>query len=415
MSSQASSDSTSMPATSSPAVTTVAPPAPPVKSDFHPALAVTNIRNHIPIMLDVETDRYGTWAELFRIHARSHRVLHHIVPAADKPPPPVTDPTYELWITLDSTVLQWIYATISIDLMTTIMEPDSTALTAWTRLADLFWDNQNARAVTLEQEFSNVRMEAFPTIASYCQRLKTLSDQLRDIGAPVNNHRLVLQLISGLSDAYKGVATLIRQSNLLPSFHQARSMLTLEEAGMAKMTPTEPPAAYVATQPRPSDASSQRSNRRSSNRSRSHNSKGRGGNRGNGGGSRSGTSQGPSPPMPPRPQYFPYQHWGWAPPPWAIPPCPYPTSQWTRPSAHPQHPGILGQRPQAYAASASPVPTDIATAMHTMTLAPPDSTWYMDTGASSHVAASPGNLTSYSNLSHLNQKLYVGSGQGISI
>ncbi|XP_057452331.1 uncharacterized protein LOC130744160 [Lotus japonicus] len=138
MSSQATSDSTSVPVTTSPAVTPVASPAPPAKPDFHPALAVTNIRNHIPLMLDVETDRYGTWAELFLIHARSHRVLHPIVPTADKPPPLATDPTYELWITLDATVLQWIYATISIDLMTTIMEPDSTALTAWTRLADIF-------------------------------------------------------------------------------------------------------------------------------------------------------------------------------------------------------------------------------------------------------------------------------------
>ncbi|XP_057422763.1 uncharacterized protein LOC130716772 [Lotus japonicus] len=266
------------------------------------------------------------------------------------------------------------------------MEPNSTALAAWQRLTDIFHDNQNARAVALEQEFSGVRMETFPNVTAYCQRLKTLSDQLRDVGAPVNNHRLVLQLISGLTDAYKGVATLIRQSNPLPTFHHARSMLTLEEAGLAKMRPIEPPAAYVATQSRASDVSSQSSDRRSSNRSRT--SKGRGGNRGNGGGSRSGTSQGSSPPMPPQPPYYPYQHWGWAPPPWVVPPCPYPTSQWTRPSAPPRQPGILGPRPQAYAASASPVPIDIAPAMHTMTLAPPDSTWYMDTGASSHVAAS---------------------------
>ncbi|XP_057440105.1 uncharacterized protein LOC130731969 [Lotus japonicus] len=387
MSTTASSDPTPV-ATSTPTVvTTVTPHIPPTKLDFHPALVVSNIRNNIPIMLDMETDRYDTWAELFRIHARSHRVLHHIVPAADKPHPPVIDPSYEKWATLDATVLQWIFSTISVDLMTTIMEPNSTALTAWTHLVELFQDNQNARAVPLEQEFSTVRMEAFPTVAAYCQRLKTLSDQLRDVGAPVNNHRLVLQLISGLTDAYRGAATLIRQSNLLPSFHQARSMLTLEEAGMAKMKPVEPPAAYVATQPRPSDASSQSSDRRSSNRSRSHNSKGRGGNRGKGGRSRSGTSQGSSSSMPPRPQYILYQHWGWARPPWAMPPCPYPTSQWTRPSAPPQQPDILGPRPQAYAASATSVSTDIATAMHTMTLAPPDSTWYMDTGASSHVAA----------------------------
>ncbi|XP_057443489.1 uncharacterized protein LOC130735565 [Lotus japonicus] len=206
------------------------------------------------------------------------------------------------------------------------MEPNSTALAAWERLADIFHDNQNARAVALEQEFSSVRMETFPNVTTYCQRLKTLSDQLRDVGAPVNNHRLVLQLISGLTDAYKGVATLIRQSNPLPTFHHARSMLTLEEAGLAKMKPVEPPAAYVATQSRASDVSSQSTDRRSSNRSRSHNSKGRGGNRGNGGGSRRGTSQGSYPPMPPQPQYFLYQHWGWAPPPWVVPSCPYPTS-----------------------------------------------------------------------------------------
>src|ERR1044072_2525037 len=111
------------------------------------------------------------------------------------------------------------------------MEPDSTALTAWKSLADLFQDNQNARVVTLEQEFSGTRMEAFPNVSAYCQCLKTLSDQLYDVGAPVNNHRLVLQLISGLSGAYSGVATLILQSDPLPPFHQAHSVLTLEEAG----------------------------------------------------------------------------------------------------------------------------------------------------------------------------------------
>ncbi|XP_057424722.1 uncharacterized protein LOC130718213 [Lotus japonicus] len=256
MSSPASSDSTPVTVTTPTVVTQVAPPALSAKPEFHPALAVSNIRNNIPIMLAMETDRYGTWAEIFRIHARSHRVLHHIVPTADKPLLLVTDPTYEQWAPFYATVLQWIYSTISNDLMSTIMELGSTAFSASTRLADLFHDNQNARVVILEQEFSTVRMEAFPSVAACCQRLKTLSDQLRDVGAPVNDHRLVLQLISGLTNAYRGVATLIRQSNPLPSFHHARSMLTLEEAGMAKMKPAEPPAAYVATQLRPSDVSS---------------------------------------------------------------------------------------------------------------------------------------------------------------
>jgi len=48
-----------------------------------------------------------------------------------------------------------------------------------------------------------------------------------------------------------------------------------------------------------------------------------------------------------------------------------------------------------------------------MYLSPPENTWNMNTRASSHTTTSGGNLTSYSNLSHLNHKLNVGSGQGI--
>ncbi|XP_050897718.1 uncharacterized protein LOC127104581 [Lathyrus oleraceus] len=125
-------------------------------------------------------------------------------------------------------------------------------------------DNQNVRVVTLEQEFSN-RMKDFPNVSPYCQRLKMFSDQLRNVGSLVKNHRLVLQLISGLPEAYHSVATLIRQSNPLPAFYQARSMLTLEEAGMAKMANTCSHAAMHTTHPKPTEDTSQRDNR-----SRSH-------------------------------------------------------------------------------------------------------------------------------------------------
>lgn len=36
-------------------------PSSSAKSEFHLALAISNIRNNIPIMLDIETDCYDTW------------------------------------------------------------------------------------------------------------------------------------------------------------------------------------------------------------------------------------------------------------------------------------------------------------------------------------------------------------------
>ncbi|GAU48004.1 hypothetical protein TSUD_404810 [Trifolium subterraneum] len=335
------------------------------KSEFHPALAVTNIKNSIPFVLEMEKDHYPMWAELFEVHARAHKVIDHIIPQPGKEQPTPTDASFEMWTVLDSTVLQWIYSTISFDLLTTIMEKGSTAMAAWNRLAGLFEDNQNSRAVALEQDFSSTRVEDFPN------------------------------------------------SKPLPLFLEARSMLTLEESGLAKMHSTNSPTALHTTVPRDThDSSQQRSNQRQNNRSgRNRNNQSRTGGRGHRGGSR---SNGPSQPWQ-QPQYPSWSPWGWTPPPWSVPPCPYPTSQWTRPTGPSRQPGILGQRPQAHTTTTSPVPTDIAAAMHTMSLTPPDNMWYMDTGASSHTAASQGNLSSYSNLSHLNQKLIVGSGQGIPI
>ena len=43
-----------------------------------------------------------------------------------------------------------------------------------------------------------------------------------------------LQMVVGLTEAYNGVATLICQSDPLPPFYQAHSMLTLEEVGLTK-------------------------------------------------------------------------------------------------------------------------------------------------------------------------------------
>ncbi|XP_050890304.1 uncharacterized protein LOC127095694 [Lathyrus oleraceus] len=107
------------------------------------------------------------------------------------------------------------------------------------------------------------------------------SDQLRNVGSPINNHRLVLQMISGLPEAYRSVATLILQSNPLLEFYHDCSMLTLEETDRAKMTNTDSHAAMHTTQPKPIEYTSQRGNRLPDNRSRSCGNQIHGGGHGN--------------------------------------------------------------------------------------------------------------------------------------
>lgn len=226
------------------------PPSPP-SSVTHPALTVPNITNFIKVKLDIEKSQYNTWSELFKIHARAYQVIDHIIPSSADDTRDIslkqTDP--KLWSRLDAVVLQWIYGTISDDLLNTIIERDTTAEMAWNRLFEIFFDNKHSRALYLEQEFSRVQMEQFPNASSYCQHLKTLSDQLSNVGAPVSNERLVLQLISGLTDAYAAVGSQIRHGETLPPFYKARSMIVLEETAKAQKAATVTDnSAFLASQ-----------------------------------------------------------------------------------------------------------------------------------------------------------------------
>ncbi|XP_060182755.1 uncharacterized protein LOC132612657 [Lycium barbarum] len=191
----------------------------------------------------------------------------------------------------------------------------------------------------------------FPNALAYCQRLKTLADQPKSVGAPVTDNRLVLQLVVGLTEAYKNVGTHIRQSKPLPPFSEARSSLCLEEKALAEMN-DDSPAAMVAASHREFDDSASLDNSSHSHHNRgknNHKNRGSGG----GGGNRhgSGRSSGETQQVPVQQQWqnppSPWP-WGWMPH-WA-PPCPYPTTQWARPPSGPTRmmaqPGILGSRPQ---------------------------------------------------------------------
>lgn len=131
----------------------------------------------------MENVQYATWAELFKVHARSHHVLHHIIPPKDATVTTPSTEDSELWMTLDATVLQWIYSTISTDLLHKIIEPDAPAMDAWNHLQDIFQDNKNSRVVALEQEFSHLSMEDFSNASAYCQRLKEIFDQLKNVAS----------------------------------------------------------------------------------------------------------------------------------------------------------------------------------------------------------------------------------------
>ncbi|KAI4984332.1 hypothetical protein ZWY2020_057651 [Hordeum vulgare] len=67
------------------------------------------------------------------------------------------------------------------------------------------------------------------TVAQYCRRLQQLAVAMSDVGEPVSDRSLTLQLIRGLSRRFHVMATLLPMQHPFPAFLQARSRLLLEE------------------------------------------------------------------------------------------------------------------------------------------------------------------------------------------
>ncbi|XP_074313838.1 uncharacterized protein LOC141649035 [Silene latifolia] len=140
----------------------------------------------------MENVHYETWAELVLNTVAAFEVKHHLVDPSPKEPKVIdTDASKALWPHIDAIVKQWLYDTISEDLLHTVLKNGATAKKAWNRLKDLFHDNKNSRAIQLEQQFTNTRIEDFSNVFAYGQALKMLADQLDNVGVKVSNDRLV--------------------------------------------------------------------------------------------------------------------------------------------------------------------------------------------------------------------------------
>ncbi|KAJ9557630.1 hypothetical protein OSB04_012244 [Centaurea solstitialis] len=185
---------------------------------FHPVFAVTSIKDFIPLILDEEKGQeYALWVELFRSHACAYDVLDHI--DASTPRPLSVDAS--TWNRIDAIVKQWIYLTISKDLLQTITKPGATAQELWRRLEENFRDGKHKHVV---------RVKNFYTMSDYFKYVKDVADQLGRFENPISEEKLLLQLISSLSEGkYDNIVTRIQNADPLPSFDNAQSVLVAEE------------------------------------------------------------------------------------------------------------------------------------------------------------------------------------------
>ncbi|XP_044436664.1 uncharacterized protein [Triticum aestivum] len=326
---------------------------------------------------------------------------------------PVRHLAHLCWGRDDYTVLSWIYGSISTELFGIIMAPGSTARQIWDSIANLFHDNKKSRALALDAEFRNTA-QGDMSVHDYCAKLKSLADALGDVGQTISDEALVLTVLRGLNEQFSHLRSFLPFQVPFPSFLQTRSALVLDET--QKKTDAENAAATALWASGNSILPSAGGERalpsgggRGSSDQRSFSSSNTSGGRGNftntRGRGRGGRGRG-------RTEPWMFNPWTGLPTRVQLqqqpPPAPWQPRPW-------RAPGILGPRPgaalpQAYAAygpGAQPhgilpppstpvynghqqhIDTALLNALNNMHL-PRNQEWFMDTGASSHMASDHG-------------------------
>ena len=404
------------------------------------AVSVQNIRTLVPLLLDVNSTFYARWKESFLDVLGKYSLERHVLSDAVAPASPS-------WVRMNCVVRTWLLGAISDDLADSVSERGASARAIWLAIESQFLGNRTTRALYADQEF-RAFSQGDLSVVDYCRRFKRMAEDLRDLGQPISEETLVLNIIRGLNERFSALGLHLRRSTPLPSFLQVRDDLRLEELTMAKAPPaaaltalsgsstggsggSKPPTPAPPRPPQQQDSSPKTPQQSASNSGGGGFQRGkRGGKRfnkgGGGGGSSAGGASGnasgggssspatapptgtsfynpwtgaiymwpgPRAPMPPR-AAPPAQHQTYV----AGPPGQW-TGQWGVPS--PAAPLSPGWDQQALAAQ-----------FQTMSLQqPPQQDWYFDTGATTHMASDAGILsTSTVPSSHSSSSIIVGNG-----
>jgi hypothetical protein len=193
--------------------------------------AVLNVRQVVNIIFDSSSTNYACWRDLMEQALQRYTLIKHITDDT-----PSNDPG---WIWMDNVVLNWISNSISADLHQVVREHGCTTRHLWLTIENQFLGNREQRTLHLDAAFRTF-VQGDLSINGYCRKFKAMADGLANLGAPVEDRILVLNILRGLNQRFEHVGSIIQCYSPFPNFLKVRDDLLLEEIHMDN---TGPPAA----------------------------------------------------------------------------------------------------------------------------------------------------------------------------
>jgi hypothetical protein len=140
------------------------------------------------------------------------------------------------WIWMDNVVLNWISNSISADLHQVVRERGCTTRHLWLAIENQFLGNREQHTLHLDVAFRTFVQDDL-SVNEYCRKFKAMADGLADLGAPVENRILILNILRGLNQRFEHMCFIIRRYSPFLNFHKVRDDLLLEEIHMDSTGP----------------------------------------------------------------------------------------------------------------------------------------------------------------------------------
>lgn len=196
------------------------------------AFGVTNIKTHIPLILDFDDHNFDAWRELFLTRCLAFDVLEHL--DGTSLPDDVNDAP---WFKRDGLVKLWLYGTLTQPLFRSTFKTGGNARDIWVRIENQFQVNKEARAIQLDHDLQTTEI-GDRSVHDYCQTLKSISDLLSNLDAPVPDRTLVMYLLNGLNEKFDNITNVIKHKEPFSTFDDAKSMLLNEETRLKRYQKT---------------------------------------------------------------------------------------------------------------------------------------------------------------------------------
>jgi uncharacterized membrane protein YgcG len=143
---------------------------------------------------------------------------------------------------MDSIVLNWISNSISADLHQVVREHGCTVRHLWLAIENQFLSNREQHTLHLDAAFHTI-VQGDLSVNEYYPKFKVMADSLADLGAPIEERILILNILRGMKQRFKHVGSIIQCYSLFLNFLKVRDDLLLEEIHMDSIGPPATPTA----------------------------------------------------------------------------------------------------------------------------------------------------------------------------